>query len=78
MWVATKRTVRERTVTIRFHKQTIFSLSHLEGITQGAGEEVDGIAGEASGMGMNRIGEVGSWASKGHTAGTCGSDFIQY
>lgn len=54
MWVATKRTVRERTVTIRFHKQTIFSLSHLEGITQGAGEEVGG----ASVMGVDTIGEV--------------------
>ena len=29
---------------------TIFSLPHMEGITLGAGEEVDEVAGEASGM----------------------------
>ena len=32
--------------------QTVFSLTHIEGITLGAGEEVDG---GASGMGVNGI-----------------------
>ena len=36
--------------------QTIFSLAHIERITLGAGEEVDKVAGGASGMGMNGIG----------------------
>ena len=31
--------------------QAIFSLAHIEGITLGAGEEVDQVAGGASGMG---------------------------
>ena len=31
--------------------QTIFSFSHIEGITLGAGEEVDEFAGGASGIG---------------------------
>ena len=31
---------------------TVFSLSHIEGITLGAGEEVDEVAGEASGLGV--------------------------
>ena len=43
--------------------QTVPSLSHVEGITLGAGEEVDEVAGGASGMGVNRIGEIGDCAS---------------
>jgi hypothetical protein len=35
--------------------QTIFSLIHIEGITLGAGEEVDEVAGGASGMGADRM-----------------------
>ena len=35
--------------------QTAFSLSHIEGITLGAGEEVDEVAGGAGGMGVDRI-----------------------
>ena len=31
------------------------SLSHIEGITLGVGEEVDKVAGGASGMGVDRI-----------------------
>ena len=44
-----------------FHSrgQTIFSLSHIEGITLGAHEEVDEVAGGASGMGADRISEGG-------------------
>ena len=37
----------------------LFSLTHIEGIILGAGEEVDEVAGGPSGMGMDRIGEVG-------------------
>ena len=48
--------------------QTVFSLTHIEGITLGTGEEVDEVAGRASGMGMVRIGEVGDRASEGQAA----------
>ena len=40
-----------RVVTIYTSGQTVFNLSHIEGITLGAGEEVDEIAGGASAMG---------------------------
>ena len=49
--------------------QTVFSLSHIEGITLSAGEEVDEVAGGASSMGVDRIGEVGNRASEGQVAG---------
>ena len=55
--------------------QTISSLAHIEGITLGAGEEVDEVAGEASGMGVDGIGEVGDRASEGQAAGVFGADF---
>ena len=42
--------------------QTVFSLTHIEGITLVAGEEVDEVAGGARGMGVHRIGEVGDRA----------------
>ena len=42
--------------------QTISSLAHIEGITLGAGEEVDEVAGGAGGMGVDGIGEVGDRA----------------
>ena len=48
--------------------QVIFSLSHIEGITLEAGEEVDDVAGGASGMGVDGIGEVGDRTSKGQAA----------
>jgi hypothetical protein len=35
-------------VAIHSNGQTIFSLSHIEGITLGAGEEIDEVAGRAS------------------------------
>ena len=38
--------------------QTVFSLSHIEGITLGAGEEIDEVDGGANGMGADGIGEV--------------------
>ena len=42
--------------------QTVFSLTHIKGITLGPGEEV---VGGASGMGVDRIGVVGYRASEG-------------
>ena len=39
--------------------QAVFSLPHIEGITLGAGEEVDEVAGGTGGMGVDGIGEVG-------------------
>ena len=49
--------------------QTIFSP------TLGAGEKVDEVAGGASGMGVDRIGEVGNRASQGQAAGVYGAGF---
>jgi hypothetical protein len=46
-------------VAIYSSGQTIFSLAYIEGITLGAGEEVDEVAGGASGMGVDGIGEIG-------------------
>ena len=45
-----------------------FISSHIEGITLGAGEEVDGVAGGASSMDFDRIGE-GEWDSERQAAG---------
>jgi hypothetical protein len=64
-------------VPINSSGQTIFSLAHIEGFTLGAGEEVDKVAGGASGMGVDRIGEVGDWASEGQAAGVHGQDLQQ-
>ena len=47
--------------------QTIFSFTDLEGITQGAGEEIDEAAGGAGDMGVDRTG-----ASEGQAAGVYG------
>ena len=49
--------------------QTVFSLTQIEGITLGAGEEVDEVVGRASGVGVDRLGEVDDWASEGQAAG---------
>ena len=51
--------------------QTIFSLTHIEGITLGAGEEVDKVAGGASGMGV-----VGDRASEGQDAEMYGAGLV--
>ena len=48
--------------------QTIFSLTHIEAITLGAGEEVDEVAGGATGMGVDRV-------SGGQAAGVYGAGF---
>ena len=55
--------------------QTIFSLAHIEGITLGAGEEVDEVAGEAGGMSVDGKGEVGDQASEGQATGEYGAGF---
>ena len=55
--------------------QTIFSLAHIEVITLGAGEKVDEVAGGASGMSVDGIGEVGDQASEGQAAGVYGASF---
>ena len=49
--------------------QTVVNLTHIEGIILCVGEEVDEVAGGASGMGVDRIGEVGDRASEGQAAG---------
>jgi hypothetical protein len=52
------------TVAIHSSGQIIFSFTHIEGITLGTGEEVDEVAGGASGMGLDRISEVGDRVSE--------------
>ena len=47
---------------IHSNGNTVFSLPHIEGITLGAGEEVNEVAGGAGGMGVDGIGEVGDRA----------------
>ena len=42
-------------MAIRSSGLTIFSLTHIEGLTLGAGEEVDEVAGGASGIEKLRI-----------------------
>ena len=51
------------------------SLFHIEGITLGAGEEVDEVAGGAGGMDADGIGEIGDRASEGQAAGVYGAGF---
>ena len=60
MWIATGRG-KSLGLLVAIHSsgQTIFSLAHIEGITLGAGEEVDVVAGGADGMDVDGIGEVG-------------------
>ena len=55
--------------------QTNFSLAYTEGITLGAGEEVDRVAGGAGGMGVDGLGEVGDRASERQAAGVYGAGF---
>ena len=52
-------------MVIHSSEQTVFSLTPIEGITLGAGEKVDEVAGGASGMGVDMINEVGVRASEG-------------
>ena len=62
-------------VAIYSSGQTVFSFPYIEGITLGAGEEVDEVAGGASGMGVDGIGEFGDRASEGQAAGVYGAGF---
>ena len=55
-------------MAIYFSGQIVFCLSHIEGITLGAGEEVDEVAGGARAMGVDRIGEVSDRASERQAA----------
>jgi hypothetical protein len=56
--------------------QTVFSFSHIEGITMGAGEkEYEVAAAGVSGMGVDRIGKVGDRANEGQAAGVYGAGF---
>ena len=45
-------------MAINSRGQTIFSFTHIEGITLGTGEEVHEVAGGASGMDRRKIGKV--------------------
>ena len=62
-------------MAIYFSGQAIFSLAHVEGINLGADEEVNEVAGGASGTGVDRIGEVDDRASEGQAAGVSGAGF---
>ena len=53
----------------------VFSFTHIESVTLDVGEEVNEIAGGASGMGEDRIGD-GDSASEGQATGVYGTDFI--
>ena len=55
--------------------QTIFSLSHIEGITLGTSEEVDEVAGGASCIGTDRTDEFIGRASDGQVAVVYGAHF---
>ena len=68
-------TVGRRPVAIHSSGQIISSLTHIEGITLSAGEEVDEVAGGAGVMGVDGIGEVGDMASEGQAAGVYGAGF---
>ena len=59
-------------MAIHSSRQTILSLAHIEGITLGAGEDVDEVAGGASGMGVDGIGEVSDRVVKDRLLGCMG------
>ena len=69
------RTIGRRPVSIHSSGQTISSLAHIEGITLSADEEVDEVAGGASGMGVDGIGEVDDRASERQAAWVYGAGF---
>ena len=52
-------------MTIHYRGKTTFSFTHIESIILSIREEVDEFAGGASGMGVDRVGEVCCRASKG-------------
>ena len=51
---------------------SIFSFTHMEGVTLGTGEDVYELAG-----GTSDVGEVGDRASEGQTAGVYGTGLKQ-
>ena len=51
-------------MTIHSSGQIIFSFTHIEHITIGAGEEVDEVAGGACDMGVVRVDEAGDRVSE--------------
>ena len=55
--------------------QTIFSFTHKEGITLDTDEEEDEVAGGASSIGVDKVGEVGNRASEGQAAGVYGTGY---
>ena len=69
LWIATRR---GKFILV---DKLFLVFTHIEGITLGAGEEVDEVAGGASGMGMDTIGEVGDSAKGGQAAGVYGAGF---
>ena len=62
-------------MSIHSSEQTVFRLLHIEGITLGAGEKVDEVAGGTSSMDADRIGEIGDSASEEQAAGVYGAGF---
>ena len=49
--------------------QTVFGFTYIEAITLNSGEDVDEVAVESSGMGVDRIVEDGDTASEGRADG---------
>ena len=76
MWIATGRGKLSGLLAIHSSGQAISSLAHTEGITLGAGEEVDEVTGGAGGMGVDGIDVVGDRASEGQAAGVYFSTFL--
>ena len=62
-------------VAIHSSGQLIFGFTYIKGITLGAGKEVGEVAGGESGMGVDRIGEIGDKANEGQAAGMYGTSF---
>ena len=55
--------------------QMIFSLTHIKGITESAGEEVDEVTGGVSSMDVDRIGDAYDRASEVQTSWVYGTGF---
>ena len=70
MWIATGRVKSSRLLEEARWPFILVDRLFLEGITLGAGEEVDKVAGGACGMGVDGICEVGNRASEGQAAGS--------
>ena len=62
-------------MTIHSSGQIVFGFSQIEGVTLGTGEDIDEVARGATGMGMDRIGEVGDRTSEGQAAAVNGTEF---